>query len=170
MPELILKDQKDIALEITITNFPSGATEPFRAGDDAHEAKLIATFPNALTYSAFRELRAFPVSVWETLQKGKPAPVLREHKVTQCALLFQEKQLSCVANQNGSQVNCELGNPFKRNSSVGDAIPDHFLLSWVASLRWGTWPMLKTVSIFLGYFLFDFKYNWSHLRHPGSGY
>lgn len=89
VPELVLKDQKDIALEITITNFPSGAAEPFRAGDDAHEAKLIATFPNALTYSAYRELRSFP-----------------------------EKQLSCVANQNGSQVDCELGNPFKRNSSV----------------------------------------------------
>lgn len=35
--------------------------------------------------------------------------------------LLQEKQLSCVANQNGSQADCELGNPFKRNSSVGDA-------------------------------------------------
>ncbi|XP_054978460.1 integrin alpha-6 isoform X2 [Sorex araneus] len=89
VPELVLKDQKDIALEITVTNIPSSATEPIRAGDDAHEAKLIATFPDALTYSAFRELRAFP-----------------------------EKQLSCVANQNGSQANCDLGNPFKRNSSV----------------------------------------------------
>ncbi|XP_055966280.1 integrin alpha-6 isoform X2 [Sorex fumeus] len=89
VPELVLKDQKDIALEITVTNIPSSATDPIRAGDDAHEAKLIATFPDALTYSAFRELRAFP-----------------------------EKQLSCVANQNGSQANCDLGNPFKRNSSV----------------------------------------------------
>uniref|UniRef100_A0A8W4FCW7 Integrin alpha-6 n=1 Tax=Sus scrofa TaxID=9823 RepID=A0A8W4FCW7_PIG len=88
VPELVLKDQKDIALEITVTNSPSDRN-PTKDGDDAHEAKLIATFPDTLTYSAYRELRAFP-----------------------------EKQLSCVANQNGSQADCELGNPFKRNSSV----------------------------------------------------
>uniref|UniRef100_A0A8C0E300 Integrin subunit alpha 6 n=2 Tax=Balaenoptera musculus TaxID=9771 RepID=A0A8C0E300_BALMU len=89
VPELVLKDQKDIALEITVTNSPSNPKNPTKDGDDAHEAKLIATFPDTLTYSAYRELRAFP-----------------------------EKQLSCVANQNGSQADCELGNPFKRNSSV----------------------------------------------------
>nr|KAF6495367.1 integrin subunit alpha 6 [Rousettus aegyptiacus] len=89
IPELVLKDQKDIALEITVTNSPSNPRSPTKDGDDAHEAKLIATFPDTLTYSAYRELRAFP-----------------------------EKQLSCVANQNGSQADCDLGNPFKRNSSV----------------------------------------------------
>uniref|UniRef100_A0A2K6FV60 Integrin alpha-6 n=1 Tax=Propithecus coquereli TaxID=379532 RepID=A0A2K6FV60_PROCO len=89
VPELVLKDQKDIALEITVTNSPSNPRNPTKDGDDAHEAKLIATFPDTLTYSAYRELRAFP-----------------------------EKQLSCVANQNGSQADCDLGNPFKRNSSV----------------------------------------------------
>ncbi|XP_004577115.1 integrin alpha-6 isoform X3 [Ochotona princeps] len=89
VPELVLKDQKDIALEITVTNGPSDPKNPTKDGDDAHEARLIATFPDTLTYSAYRELRAFP-----------------------------EKQLSCVANQNGSQAECELGNPFKRNSSV----------------------------------------------------
>ncbi|XP_077010262.1 integrin alpha-6 isoform X3 [Tamandua tetradactyla] len=89
VPELVLKDQKDIALEITVTNSPSNPRNPTKDADDAHEAKLIATFPDTLTYSAYRELRAFP-----------------------------EKQLSCVANQNGSQADCELGNPFKRNASV----------------------------------------------------
>ncbi|XP_074071807.1 integrin alpha-6 isoform X1 [Macrotis lagotis] len=89
IPELVLKDQKDIALEITVTNSPSNPRNPTKDGDDAHEAKLIATFPDTLTYSAYRELKAFP-----------------------------EKQLSCAANINGSQVDCELGNPFKRNSSV----------------------------------------------------
>ncbi|XP_006878895.1 PREDICTED: integrin alpha-6-like isoform X2 [Elephantulus edwardii] len=89
VPELVLKDQKDIALEITVTNGPSNPRDPTRDGDDAHEAKLIATFPDTLTYSAYRELRSSP-----------------------------EKQLSCVANQNGSQADCELGNPFKRNSNV----------------------------------------------------
>uniref|UniRef100_A0A8D0GW59 Integrin subunit alpha 6 n=1 Tax=Sphenodon punctatus TaxID=8508 RepID=A0A8D0GW59_SPHPU len=86
---LVLKDQKDLALEITVTNSPSAARNPPKDGEDAYEAKLIATFPDSLTYSAFRELKGFP-----------------------------EKQLTCGANQNGSQAECELGNPFKRNSSV----------------------------------------------------
>uniref|UniRef100_U3JH55 Integrin subunit alpha 6 n=2 Tax=Ficedula albicollis TaxID=59894 RepID=U3JH55_FICAL len=89
MPVLVLKDQKDIALEITVTNNPSDVKNPQKDGEDAYEAKLIATFPDSLTYSAFREMRAYP-----------------------------EKQLTCGANQNGSQAECELGNPFKRNSNV----------------------------------------------------
>ncbi|XP_061861110.1 integrin alpha-6 isoform X1 [Colius striatus] len=89
MPVLVLKDQKDIALEITVTNNPSDAKNPLKDGEDAYEAKLIATFPDSLTYSAFREMRGYP-----------------------------EKQLTCGANQNGSQAECELGNPFKRNSNV----------------------------------------------------
>uniref|UniRef100_A0A8C3KL91 Integrin subunit alpha 6 n=1 Tax=Calidris pygmaea TaxID=425635 RepID=A0A8C3KL91_9CHAR len=88
-PVLVLKDQKDIALEITVTNNPSDARNPQKDGEDAYEAKLIATFPDSLTYSAFREMRGYP-----------------------------EKQLTCGANQNGSQAECELGNPFKRNSNV----------------------------------------------------
>lgn len=63
VPELVLKDQKDIALEITVTNSPSDPRNPTKDGDDAHEAKLIATFPDTLTYSAYRELKAFPVSI-----------------------------------------------------------------------------------------------------------
>uniref|UniRef100_A0A2R8ZSC3 CD49 antigen-like family member F n=1 Tax=Pan paniscus TaxID=9597 RepID=A0A2R8ZSC3_PANPA len=72
VPELVLKDQKDIALEITVTNSPSNPRNPTKDGDDAHEAKLIATFPDTLTYSAYRELRAFPV---------------REKKSTLCVVL-----------------------------------------------------------------------------------
>ncbi|ELK04704.1 Integrin alpha-6 [Pteropus alecto] len=64
IPELVLKDQKDIALEITVTNSPSNPRSPTKDGDDAHEAKLIATFPDTLTYSAYRELRAFPVTFY----------------------------------------------------------------------------------------------------------
>ncbi|XP_039351041.1 integrin alpha-6 isoform X2 [Mauremys reevesii] len=89
VPVLVLKDQKDIALEITVTNNPSDAKNLQKDGEDAHEAKLVATFPDSLTYSSFRELKAYP-----------------------------EKQLTCGANQNGSQAECELGNPFKRNSNV----------------------------------------------------
>ncbi|KAM9287490.1 integrin alpha-6 isoform 1-T1 [Morus bassanus] len=88
-PVLVLKDQKDIALEITVTNNPSDAKNPQKDGEDAYEAKLIATFPDTLMYSAFREMKGYP-----------------------------ENQLTCGANQNGSQAECELGNPFKRNSNV----------------------------------------------------
>lgn len=64
MPVLVLKDQKDIALEITVTNNPSDAKNPQKDGEDAYEAKLIATFPDSLTYSAFREMRGYPVSIF----------------------------------------------------------------------------------------------------------
>ncbi|XP_077175823.1 integrin alpha-6 isoform X3 [Paroedura picta] len=89
IPVLVLKDQKDIALEMTVTNLPSDPQDPQRDGDDAHEAKLIATLPDSLTYSAYRDAKG-----------------------------FQDKRVTCGANQNGSQVDCELGNPFKRNSTV----------------------------------------------------
>lgn len=45
LPVISLSDQKDIALEVTVKN---------RNGDDAHEAKLVGRFPNALSYSGFR--------------------------------------------------------------------------------------------------------------------
>ncbi|KAG7464019.1 hypothetical protein MATL_G00182810 [Megalops atlanticus] len=73
-----LSDQKDIALAVTVTN---------KDGDSAYEAKLVATFPNSLSYSAFR-------------------------------LLKTTDKVVCVANQNGSQAECELGNPFKKGSEV----------------------------------------------------
>ncbi|XP_070587862.1 integrin alpha-6 isoform X1 [Erythrolamprus reginae] len=89
VPVLVLKDQKEIALEITVTNSPSNARHPLKDGEDAHEAKFVANFPDSLTYSAFRESKSFP-----------------------------EKLITCGANPNGSHVDCELGNPFKRNSTV----------------------------------------------------
>ncbi|XP_063067877.1 integrin alpha-6-like isoform X2 [Engraulis encrasicolus] len=67
-----LRDQKDIALKVTVTN----------SGDDAYEAALVASFPNTLSYSTTRPIGA----------------------------------VICGANQNGSQAECELGNPFKTNS------------------------------------------------------
>uniref|UniRef100_A0A8C2WF85 Integrin subunit alpha 6 n=1 Tax=Cyclopterus lumpus TaxID=8103 RepID=A0A8C2WF85_CYCLU len=45
MPVIKLSDQKDITLEVKVSNLD---------GDDAHEASLIATFPRSLTYSASR--------------------------------------------------------------------------------------------------------------------
>ncbi|XP_055520496.1 integrin alpha-7-like isoform X1 [Leucoraja erinacea] len=81
-----LSDQEDIALEITVTNFPTDPRNPSKDGDDAHEAVLTANFPDTLSYSAFRS--------------------------------SQDKNLVCVANTNGSQAECELGNPMKRNAEV----------------------------------------------------
>uniref|UniRef100_A0A8C9VB45 Integrin subunit alpha 6 n=1 Tax=Scleropages formosus TaxID=113540 RepID=A0A8C9VB45_SCLFO len=60
-------------------------------GDDAHEARLVAQFPSSLSFSAFRFLKT-GVSL--------------------------DKHVICVANQNGSQADCDLGNPFKRNSET----------------------------------------------------
>uniref|UniRef100_A0A8C8K9D4 Integrin alpha-2 domain-containing protein n=1 Tax=Oncorhynchus tshawytscha TaxID=74940 RepID=A0A8C8K9D4_ONCTS len=84
LPVISLSDQKDIALEVTVKN---------RNGDDAHEAKLVGMFPNALSYSGFRSQK-----------------------------MTRDKPVLCLANQNGSQTECELGNPFKRDSEVGYAL------------------------------------------------
>nr|XP_046263833.1 integrin alpha-6-like isoform X2 [Scatophagus argus] len=78
VPVISLSDQKDIALEVTVTN---------KDGDDAYEASVLASFPRSLTYSAFR-------------------------------VPPNERQVTCVANKNGSQTDCELGNPFKRDSKT----------------------------------------------------
>ncbi|CAL8281416.1 unnamed protein product [Lota lota] len=72
VPVLPLSDQKEVALEITVTNVK---------GDDAYEASINATFPSALSYSGI----------------SSNAPV------------------TCTANKNGAQVQCDLGNPFKRD-------------------------------------------------------
>lgn len=45
MPVIKLSNQKDIALEVNITNLN---------GDDAYEASMVAAFPHSLTYSEFR--------------------------------------------------------------------------------------------------------------------
>ncbi|KAI3375067.1 hypothetical protein L3Q82_021581, partial [Scortum barcoo] len=79
VPVISLSDQKDIALEIKVTN---------QKGDDAHEASVSATFPRSLTYSATTAFHP------------------------------NEQQVTCVANKDGSQADCELGNPFKRDSET----------------------------------------------------
>ncbi|KAM4728686.1 integrin alpha-6-like isoform 2-T2 [Anableps anableps] len=78
MPVITLSSQKDIALEVTVTNLH---------GEDAYEASVIANFPSALSYSAYR-------------------------------ISPKELQVTCTANQNGSIADCELGNPFKRDSTT----------------------------------------------------
>ncbi|NXY84614.1 ITA7 protein, partial [Alcedo cyanopectus] len=91
-----MSDQKDVALEIQVTNLPSDPAEPQRDGDDAHEALLTVTFPPELPYSALRPYDPRAPS-------DRPVP--------------------CVANPDGSQVECELGNPLKRGAEVGAAPP-----------------------------------------------
>ncbi|NXP64009.1 ITA7 protein, partial [Chloropsis cyanopogon] len=49
-----VSDQKDVALEVQVTNEPSDPAEPQRDGDDAHQALLVATFPPELPYAALR--------------------------------------------------------------------------------------------------------------------
>nr|XP_042713304.1 integrin alpha-7 isoform X6 [Chrysemys picta bellii] len=87
-----MSDQKDVAVEIQVTNLPSDPAAPQRDGDDAHEALLTATFPEALPYSGVRAHDAWA------------GPGL-------------EKQ-PCLPNLNASQVQCELGNPMKRGAQV----------------------------------------------------
>ncbi|NWS47651.1 ITA7 protein, partial [Probosciger aterrimus] len=58
---LAISDQKDVALEIHVTNEPSEPAEPQRDGDDAHEALLSASFPPELPYSALRHDEGRPV-------------------------------------------------------------------------------------------------------------
>uniref|UniRef100_A0A8C4P1D2 Integrin, alpha 6a n=1 Tax=Dicentrarchus labrax TaxID=13489 RepID=A0A8C4P1D2_DICLA len=61
-------------------------------GDDAYEAKLVGTFRDTLSYSGVR---------------SNQTPVNK----TRSPIIF-------TANQNGSQAECELGNPFKRDSKT----------------------------------------------------
>uniref|UniRef100_A0A8C5AM22 Integrin alpha-6-like n=1 Tax=Gadus morhua TaxID=8049 RepID=A0A8C5AM22_GADMO len=53
VPVLSLSNEKEIALEVTVTNVE---------GDDAYEASINATFPKALSYSSYRVLSKYPVT------------------------------------------------------------------------------------------------------------
>ncbi|KAM9347351.1 integrin alpha-6 [Symphorus nematophorus] len=79
-PVFHLNNERNLALQVTVNNMN---------GDDAYEAKLVASFPETLTYSGVR-----------SNQKTMEKPII------------------CTANQNGSQADCELGNPFKRDSKT----------------------------------------------------
>ncbi|XP_066431947.1 integrin alpha-6 isoform X2 [Eleutherodactylus coqui] len=88
-PVLALQNQKAIALEVTVTNRPSDPKNPQKDGDDAHEAKLIADLPATLSFSSFKDSSKSP-----------------------------DRNFFCTSNQNGSKVECDLGNPFKRDSNI----------------------------------------------------
>uniref|UniRef100_A0A3Q1F4J7 Integrin, alpha 6a n=2 Tax=Acanthochromis polyacanthus TaxID=80966 RepID=A0A3Q1F4J7_9TELE len=81
IPEFLLSyDNKNLALRVTVNNMD---------GEDAYEAKVVASFPDTLSYSG-----------------------VRSHQTT------TEKPIICMANQNGSRAECGLGNPFKRDSQA----------------------------------------------------
>ncbi|XP_056144982.1 integrin alpha-6 isoform X2 [Lampris incognitus] len=81
LPVFSLSDQKrDLALRVTVSN---------QKGEDAHEAKLVGSFPDTLSYSGVRSQKK-----------------------------MREKQIICIANINGSHAECELGNPFKRDAEA----------------------------------------------------
>lgn len=104
MPVIKLSDQKDIALEVKVTNMN---------GDDAHEASVVAYFSRSLTYSAVR----VPPNVSLSFLP-RSFPLLVGRVITTGVCLFQKQPVSCIANKNGSFADCDLGNPFKRNSEV----------------------------------------------------
>lgn len=63
MPLISLSSQKDIALEVKVTNLN---------GDEAHEASLAATFPRSLTYSEYHIHIAPSVSLFSS---DKQSPI-----------------------------------------------------------------------------------------------
>lgn len=106
VPVLSLSNQKEIALEVSVSN---------AGGDDAYEASMIASFPSSLTYSATRLLNK--VSVSDTLSLSL------SHTQTPTLVLiwtYYWFQVNCQANRNGSLVDCELGNPFEKGEMVSE--------------------------------------------------
>ncbi|CAM9946058.1 unnamed protein product, partial [Bubo scandiacus] len=124
-----MSDQKDVALEIHVTNLPSEPAEPQRDGDDAHEGPC----------SPPPSPPSCPTPPCAPTTAGPPRGG--------SALCPQDKPVVCLANQNGSQVECELGNPMKRGAQVRFFL----ILSTLASpsrprtWRW-SWPCPRSVS------------------------
>lgn len=106
VPILSLSDQKDIALELKVNN----------KGEDAYEAQLTASFPKSLSYSAVRTKSSVsPAARYRTYSLFV---IIMKNCFSSALKSLQEKPISCLANQNGSQADCDLGNPFTRNAEV----------------------------------------------------
>lgn len=121
MPLMSLSDQKNIALEVTVTN---------EKGDDAYEASVIASLPRSLSYSSY-----FPDNVGLFLSDIFSHTHTYQFLIlTGTHYLFQEGQVTCSANTNGTLATCELGNPFKFNSQVRE---NHLLVQFTSSAQQG---------------------------------
>lgn len=59
-----------------------------------------------------------------------------------------EKSVICTANQNGSQADCELGNPFKRDSKVKKKQP-------FSCTSWKFAAMQQNLRCFFHFYLFN---------------
>ncbi|KAG7214617.1 hypothetical protein INR49_010509 [Caranx melampygus] len=115
VPVISLSDQKDIALEVTVTN---------QNGDPAHEASLVASFPPSLSYSAFRVGNNVSLFFFWTHTHSLFVSLSQTHTLTRFVILtgtccwFQGLQVTCEANKDGSNAECELGNPFMGNTEA----------------------------------------------------
>lgn len=114
---LSLSDQRLVVLEVTVTNMPSDPLNPFEDGDDAHAAQLVITLPPTLSYAGSR----IPPQVWDFFEMNDRN--LKLVCVSDCVDAVCPKtpdclQMRCQANTNGSQVECDLGNPMKRDTKV----------------------------------------------------
>ncbi|XP_018423477.1 PREDICTED: integrin alpha-7 [Nanorana parkeri] len=88
VPVFALTDQKDIILKITVNNIPSDLQNPQLDGDDAHEAQLIATFPDTMSYSGVRPFETFKLVVCQSNENASKAiceignPMKRNAEIT----------------------------------------------------------------------------------------
>lgn len=106
VPILSLSDQKDIALEVKVIN----------QGEDAYEAQLTASFPKSLSYSGIRTLSS--VSPANRYLTYLLFVIIMKNLFLSTHESLQDKPINCLANLNGSQADCDLGNPFKKDAEV----------------------------------------------------
>uniref|UniRef100_A0A673YDY1 Integrin subunit alpha 6 n=1 Tax=Salmo trutta TaxID=8032 RepID=A0A673YDY1_SALTR len=118
LPVISLSDQKDIALEVTVKN---------RNGDDAHEAKLVGMFPNALSYSGFRSQK---MTVIITLV-ARPSQVYFGGDVKGESAIKTEEEIGSLIDYEFKIIN--LGKPLK---SFGTASLD---IQWPKENVDGKW-------------------------------
>lgn len=110
---------------------PSDPANPHEDGDDAHAAQLLISLPNTLSYAGSR----VPPQVC-----GDPEQYVFKWEGKFCYLCVTEikcsvichhcLQMRCQANQNGSQVECDLGNPVKRDAKVRKQIGVNPVQAW----------------------------------------
>lgn len=115
MQVLSLSDQRLVVLEVTVANMPSDPLNPFEDGDDAHAAQLVITLPATLSYAGSRippQVGTLTSPIAQTRSSFTPPD---------CNAVLTVLQMRCQANTNGSQVECDLGNPMKRDTKVRNA-------------------------------------------------
>lgn len=97
-----------------------------RGGDEAHQSHSVVMLPETLHYSSI-------VSATSGVRNQKQFGIYKTKKVNGflchfcifkshldvCVCVYlKETQLSCTANDKGTQIDCELGNPLHRDAEV----------------------------------------------------